>query len=680
MLFPCLLSFFRVAGQESDSIVLTTVRITSFFYNRPHLRLPSSISIIDSAQLSYNSGSSPVSVINEIAGVRMEERSPGSYRLSIRGSLLRSPFGVRNVKVYIDEFPLTDAGGNTYLNLLDLNLIQRIEVLKGPDGSLFGANSGGVMRLNSGSNYSDDVNVSGRINLGSFNLFDQYLTLQIPYKNHVTSISQATHHTDGYREQSAMYRRLFQLKHSYTFNNKAASKLDFLVFKSNLYYQTPGGLTKDQWLVNPKDARKSTAFLPGAVEQNARVGNNTLFGGLQYSYKPSSNLRHITSVFFSTTDFYNSFITNFEERDENTIGLRSYISGINMESEHWNINYILGIEAQRSKSDVSNFGNNRGTIDTIQKSDILTASNFFVFTSASFDYRNTLILEASASLNYNSYQFEGVYPLASEPISRSFNPRIMPRIVFSWLISSTVAWRSSLSRGYSPPTFNEVRSSDNLINTELEPESGYNYETGMRFMLLNRRLWWDVSLFNYTLKNAIVRRLNDAANEYFVNSGSIKQPGIESELSYNLIKQNSAFINNLTLINSFSLYNFKFIEYILDSIEYSGNRLTGVPRISSNTVLKSTIVANFTIMARYSYTSTIPLNDANTDFSESSHILFIKASRIIKYNKLTINLFAGVDNLLNQKYSLGYDINAFAGRYFNAAPGRNFFAGLNFRF
>ena len=51
-------------------------------------------------------------------GVRMEERSPGSYRLNIRGSSIRSPFGVRDVKIYYNEIPLTDPGGNTYLNEL----------------------------------------------------------------------------------------------------------------------------------------------------------------------------------------------------------------------------------------------------------------------------------------------------------------------------------------------------------------------------------------------------------------------------------------------------------------------------------------------------------------------------------------------------------------------------------
>ena len=54
--------------------------------------------------------------LNAIAGVRMEERSPGSYRINIRGSSLRSPFGVRNIKVYWNDIPVTDPGGNTYFN------------------------------------------------------------------------------------------------------------------------------------------------------------------------------------------------------------------------------------------------------------------------------------------------------------------------------------------------------------------------------------------------------------------------------------------------------------------------------------------------------------------------------------------------------------------------------------
>jgi iron complex outermembrane receptor protein len=36
--------------------------------------------------------------------------------------------------------------------------------------------------------------------------------------------------------------------------------------------------------------------------------------------------------------------------------------------------------------------------------------------------------------------------------------------------------------------------------------------------------------------------------------------------------------------------------------------------------------------------------------------------------------------LLDEKYSLGNDLNAFGGRYFNAAPERNYFGGVKFYF
>ncbi|MCH5683606.1 hypothetical protein LWM68_04585 [Niabella sp. W65] len=45
---------------------------------------------------------------------------------------------------------------------------------------------------------------------------------------------------------------------------------------------------------------------------------------------------------------------------------------------------------------------------------------------------------------------------------------------------------------------------------------------------------------------------------------------------------------------------------------------------------------------------------------------------------MKINLYAGADNLLNENYSLGNDINAVSGRYYNAAPRRNYYAGAAF--
>lgn len=112
--------------------LLPEVIVRAFEQNRGIKDVPAAVNYVGRQQLSRYNNTSVVSALNATAGVRMEERSPGSYRLNIRGSSLRSPFGVRNVKVYYNKIPFTDPGGNTYLNQLGFYNFNSIEVLKGP--------------------------------------------------------------------------------------------------------------------------------------------------------------------------------------------------------------------------------------------------------------------------------------------------------------------------------------------------------------------------------------------------------------------------------------------------------------------------------------------------------------------------------------------------------------------
>ena len=45
--------------------------------------------------------------------------------------------------------------------------------------------------------------------------------------------------------------------------------------------------------------------------------------------------------------------------------------------------------------------------------------------------------------------------------------------------------------------------------------------------------------------------------------------------------------------------------------------------------------------------------------------------------RIGLEVFGGVDNLTDEKYSLGNDLNAFGGRYFQPAPDRNYYGGIN---
>jgi iron complex outermembrane receptor protein len=50
-----------------------------------------------------------------------------------------------------------------------------------------------------------------------------------------------------------------------------------------------------------------------------------------------------------------------------------------------------------------------------------------------------------------------------------------------------------------------------------------------------------------------------------------------------------------------------------------------------------------------------------------------------RIGKNTLKFNAGIDNLLNENYSLGNDLNAFGNRFYNPAAKRNYFFGLGLR-
>ena len=132
LFLPLLLLHYAVSAQQpilsDSSATLEEVQVRSFEQNRKQSQTAVNAIAIEFNNGDRNNKTALVSGFNTIAGVRMEERSPGSYRINIRGSSLRSPFGVRNVKVYWNDIPLTDPGGNTYFNQLAQNNFSIIEI------------------------------------------------------------------------------------------------------------------------------------------------------------------------------------------------------------------------------------------------------------------------------------------------------------------------------------------------------------------------------------------------------------------------------------------------------------------------------------------------------------------------------------------------------------------------
>ena len=674
-----MLCFSGLAQTRPDTTKkLNEVVIRPYFSDQPLLRSTGTIGLINQATLDQQPSGSFVSAMNTVSGVRMEERSPGSYRLSIRGSLLRSPFGVRNVKIYFDEFPLTDAGGNTYFNALDISAAQNLQVLKGPHGNIFGANSGGVILIQPQGTIVDSTALALKLEGGSYGTFRENLMLNKQFNKYSLNITQAYQRSDGYRDHSGMDRKYFQTHHKWDYAKNAALKA--LLFYSDLHYNTPGGLTAAQYQQDPKLSRPAGGALKSAIEQNAGIYSKTGYAGVSHDWQINNHFKHVAAVFSSYTDFKNPFITNYEKRKEFTLGVRTYVEYERKQTD-LNWKFDLGAESMQTATDFDNYANNSGMPAALMVSDKLKAASNFAFAHFSADLFDKWLVELSASANLYEYSYKSIVPVVIPKKTNNFDVQFMPRAALSYLANARLSFRASLSKGYSPPTLPEVRASDNVINVDLQPEYGWNYETGLKYQALNDRLFIDLTGFYYHLKSAIVRRVNDDGSDYFVNAGGTKQWGLESTASFWIIPKNTSnHIRGLQLRNAYTLSHFKFDNYLDNTADYSRNRLTGVPK---NVLVSSAdlqLPRDVYVFLQHNFTSRIPLNDANTVYAKKYHILQMKIGwKNVRIGKVPIEIFTGADNLLNEMYSLGNDLNAMGGRYFNAAAKRNFYAGMAVR-
>jgi iron complex outermembrane recepter protein len=637
----------------------------------------------------YESGrSSNVSLlpaINTVPGVRMEERSPGSYRLNIRGSLLRSPFGVRNIKVYWNDMPFTDAGGNTYLNLIDPNTVSSIEILKGPGGSLYGANTGGIVVLHTDElpllqtdNSTKDHRFRVQLNGGSYGSFGEQAQWKYRGNNFSSSITQSHVNADGYRENSKLRKDVLQWNANARLSKK--DKAEWILLYSDLYYQTPGGLNLAQMQQNPRQARPATATLPSAVTQKAAIYNKTLFAGISNTHEFNNHWSNTTSVSFSHTDFTNPFITTYERRDESNLAVRSkFVYDANFDQHDFKL--IGGAEWLYGYAAIDNYGNKAGVQDTVQSKDRLWVRQWYPFVQMEWQIKKKLLLQAGASTNAYLYQYKRLTGGNNDKKKKKFDEQFLPRIALLYPFSKKLSAYASVSKGFSPATLAEVRSSDQNINVNLQPEFGWNYEAGIRFGNVNDRLQFDAALYYFKLQQAIVRRVDGSGAEYFINSGGTDQKGAELKLSYALVYDPAAKINLIRLWSGYTVNDYNFTDYILGSSDYSGKELTGVPKTISVTGIDINTAWGIYLFANVNHTSKLPLNDANDEYAKGFTLLQGKIGWKKQLSRsFNLELYAGADNLTNEKYSLGNDINAVGRRYYNPSAVNNYFGGVVINF
>ncbi len=681
------LIFFQTFAQKADSTQqLAEVVVRGFETERKLSETAASVNVLTIKDIQRFENMNLVPVFNTLPGVRMEERSPGSYRLAIRGSSLRSPFGVRNVKVYWNDIPLTDGNGGTFLNALDMSTIGNIEVLKGPAGSVYGAGTGGVLLLG-GTKADGKIAQKSRTNYvntsvayGSYGLQNRNVSWNIASEKTNSVLTYAHAQTKGYRQQSAAVRDVLSWRSSYFVSDHKTLNISALY--SDIHYQTPGGLTQVQFEKDPSLARQATATLPSSIQQKTGIYQKLFNLGLSQEYRFNALWTSTTSIYGTISELRNPFITNYEIRNEQTFGGRSRTNYV-FDVGNLKNRLTLGGELQKTAWVIRNFGNKAGVIDTLQTNDNVAAWNYFLFGQLETDLPQNFILTIGGSYNRFNYNFIRLSDAPKiKPIAELLPAAFLPRIALLKKLKDNISIFASVSNGFSPPTVTEFITGyqNSKFVPSLAPEKGINYEIGTRGNFLKKRLAFDVTAYSFRLKNTIVRRTDDAGREVFTNEGSTLQNGLEALLNGLIISDlDKSFVQELRVFTSYTFNDYRFKNYRQLKTDLSENALTGVPRQVWVWGLDLQTKIGFYTNATLNFTDRIPLNDANLIYAKSYKLLQAKAGFRRDFGRIGLNIYVAGDNLLNETYSLGNDINAIGSRFYNTAMPRNWQMGASVR-
>lgn len=131
------------SAQQSDQILLQEVIVTAQKRAANLQEVPFSVSSTSQDQIRNSGAEDLVSLARNIAGFSVADLGPGQSQMAIRGissgQVIRDQPGLKEqVGVYLDESPISVALFTPDLELFDLD---RFEVLRGPQGTLFGAGS-----------------------------------------------------------------------------------------------------------------------------------------------------------------------------------------------------------------------------------------------------------------------------------------------------------------------------------------------------------------------------------------------------------------------------------------------------------------------------------------------------------------------------------------------------------
>lgn len=672
--------FLRI-GLEEEPRSMNEVVVTGFGTDDRLKETAGSAARLDRQDLERYHDASLRPALNTVPGVRMDSRGiGGSSRISIRGSELRSPWGVRNLKAYWNGMPLTSPDGSTPLEVIDPKAVGNVEILKGPSGSLYGAGNGGVMKFQSQQTAYGERFVQAEGMVGQYGMQRQSASAGVGTEKMRVHLHYGRVRNDGYREQEFVNRDHIRLNSSFYLDEK--NRIDLFGYYFDGGWGLPGGLSREEFQEDPRQA------VPFSVEGNASFEHRTGRLGARHTHRFSEGLEHSLTLYtghgnkenpYGTSPFYHGYkIENAQGG-----GYRNELRWEEELGEEVSMKLILGSEGQSEINSLRNFDNEEGEPGDIRENSN-TRSRVGLFFLQNHWYL-PFDITATVGVSYNrvEYRHRDFHRTDSIDFSNTFefSPGWVPRFSLVKGLGEDWAVHGSVSEGFSAPTVWELIKPDGSINTGLNAETGRNYEAGVRGQLLDGRIGLDVTGYWFRLRDAILPEEQIGNQAVYANLGRTEQQGLEASLDLRIHRDRRGWLREANLRQTYAYQHFVFGEYVEEGQDFQGERIPGVPQQNWTQMLTLRTAPGLYLEATGRFVGDAPLDNANSAFMEAYYVLEGKLGlrRSLSEN-FRLHLFGGVQNILDTQYSAFLQVNNVSEAYFNPAPGRMFYGGVGLRY